>query len=166
MAPTKKEAIEQLEGPNTVTHQQALVQKIRGARKTGPKKYVIPGGKEMHVTLPTERMEVALNNWLRHHRHFTEVMFSYASNPEEWKTKEAKALDFNTDHKLPQWELEGKKWLAEQMASVLNNTNNLIAVKVTRDGIRTYVDSTKDFSPDSEKWEPYIEITPLKMGEY
>ena len=39
---------------------------------------------------------------------------------------------------------------------------NLMAVKVKKDGIYSIVDSTGEFTPASEDWEPYVELLPFK----
>lgn len=157
MAITKEEALKQM-GSNS--NQQALVNKIRGTPIIKPTKRVIPAGKTMMEDLSAEQLKEAVYNWLCYHRHWTKGMISFAKNPTAFKTVEAKAVDFAVG-KVPAWEAEGKRKTARIIADVINNTNNLIAVKIEKDGIYTITESDGKFSPGSEDWEPYVELVPF-----
>lgn len=161
MALNKTEAIEQLSSANSVSNQQALVKKIQGTKVSKPVKRFIPGGKNLTQELNESNLSTAVFNWVRHCRHFTECTISLCENPAIRNTKTNKVLDFDTKTRNAEWEIRGKRWLAERIADVLM-TDNLLAVEVKRDGIYTVIDAEKTFKPDSEDWMPYVELTPFR----
>jgi len=161
MGLTKREALNQLSGPNSISNQQSLVKKIEGIGKNKVIKRVIPGGKTLTDTLDQQRLPSAVYNWLRGVRHWTFARISLSNNLEARKTTRSRVVDFDTNQKNYEWEVRGKRWLAERIAEVLG-TDNIVAIEIDKDGIHTLIDAGKDFSPTSEDWEPYIELTPFK----
>ena len=67
----------------------------------------------------------------------------------------------DTNTKLPQWEIQGKRWLADRISEVLA-MDHVVAVKVTKEGITAMLDSEQSFSSESEDWLPQIIFTPNK----
>lgn len=161
MGLTKEDAIKQL---GSSSNQQALVNKIMGTKIIKPSHHVIPAGKTMMTDLSAEQLKEAIYNWFCRHRHWTKAMISFAKNPALFKTEEFKAVEFNTNSKLVAWEADGKRKIARQVADVINGTNNLVAVKIERDGIYVITESEGTFSPESDDWEPYIELVPFKKS--
>lgn len=160
MGLNKQTAIEQLSGPNSISNQEALVKKIQGTKVKAPIKRIIPGGKQL-TELTEAQLPTACYNWLRHCRHFTECVISLCKDYSQRKTKTSRVIDFDTKTRNTEWEIRGKKWLSERIAEVLTQ-DNIVAVVVERSGISTVVDTEASFSPKSEDWEPYIELTPFK----
>jgi len=162
MAITKQEAIRQLDRPGTLTHQEALVRKITDAdTRTKIIKRPIPGGKTMASQLSESKLPGAVYNWLRGCRHFTEATISLTSDISAHETREHTAVDFDASSKHPEWDLRGKRWLADRVAETLA-TDNLLAVHIKREGITAVVDTDGTFSPEAESWEPYIQFTVFK----
>jgi len=161
MGTSKAVAIEQLKGPNSISHQQALVKKIQGTKMAKPVKRFIPGGKNLTKELNEKNLPTAVFNWLRHCRHFIEGTIALCEDHSLRKTKTSMVLEFNTQTKNTEWEIRGKRWLAEQIAEVLM-TDSLLAVTISKDGVRTVIDTEGTFSPESEDWMPYVEFTPFR----
>lgn len=161
MALNKTDAIEQLGGPNSISNQQALVKKIQGTKISKPIKRFIPGGQNLTEELNQGNLATAVFNWVRHCRHFTECTISLCKDPTARKIKTSKVLDFDTNTKNTEWEIRGKRWLAERIADVLM-TDNLLAVNVTKEGISTIIDTEGTFNPESKDWMPYVELTPFR----
>jgi len=161
MGTSKATAIEQLQGPNSVSHQQALVKKIQGTKMAKPVKRFIPGGKNLTKELNEKNLPTAVFNWLRHTRHFVEGTISLCADPTGRKNKTSIVMEFDTNTRNAEWEIRGKRWLAERIADILM-TDNLLAITIARDGLRTIVDTEGTFSPESEDWMPYVEFTPFK----
>lgn len=163
MAITKQEAIRQLDRPGSITHQEALVKKIAGSdsNRTKTIKRAIPGGKNMATELPESKLPSAVYNWLRGCRHFTEATISLSKDIGSHSTTEYRAVDFDPNSKHPEWDLRGKRWLADRCAEILS-TDNLIALHITREGITAVIDEEGSFSPEHDSWEPYIQFSVFK----
>ena len=73
---TKKKAIEELSRSN-VSNQQSLVKKIEGVKTSKSIKRFIPGGKTLSTQIAKRKLTKAINQWLRHCRHFSEMEFSF-----------------------------------------------------------------------------------------
>ena len=159
MAITKEEAVKQL---GSQSNQQALVARIMGTQTVKPKKYVIPGGKTLTEDLSAEQLKEAVYNWLCHHRHWTKAFISFAKDPQLFKTSESRVVDFDSNTKIPYWELNGKRKVAMAIAQVVNSTNNLVAVRIERDGIYAITESEGRLEPASDDWEPYVELVPFR----
>lgn len=160
----KAEAIRQLESRGSVSNQQALVKKIEGVKAVTPITRVIPGGKTLSSLKP-EDLTVAVYTWLRGCNIFTEAMISLSADNTAHKSKTSKVIDFDTNTKNTEWELRGKRWLAERVVDVLR-TKNILSVRIKRDGIYTIVKTDGAFGPSSEDWQPYIELTPFKPPKF
>ena len=161
MALNKTDAIEQLSGPNSISNQQALVKKIQGTKLAAPVKRFIPGGKNLTSELSEGNLPTAVFNWLRHCRHWTTCTISLCEDPSKRKTKTTRVVDFDLRTKNAEWEIRGKRWLAERIADVLM-TDHLVAVTVDKEGISTVIDTEKTFTPESEDWTPYVELVPFR----
>lgn len=160
MGLNKAEAIEQLGTRGAVSHQQALVKKIEGVQPTKPIKRIIPGGKELGQ-VPVEDMPMAVYTWLRACSHFTEGTISLCRSPEEVTTKKRRVVDFDTNTRNAEWEVRGKRWLAERIVELLK-IKNIVAIEIKRDGLYSLTKSSGKFDPTSEDWEPYVELVPFK----
>ena len=160
MGLTKANAIDQLKGPNSISNQQALVKKIQGTRIKPPVRHIIPGGKSL-TEIDEGQLPVAVFNWLRHCRHFTEGVVSLCSDVEERKTKVKKVVDFDPKMRNTEWEVRGKRWLAERIADILTQSN-ILSVNIKKEGLYAVYDVEKTFSAESEDWEPYVELTPFR----
>lgn len=164
MGLNKAEAIRQLGSRGSVSNQQALVKKIEGVQPVTPIKRVIPGGSTLHE-LPIDTLPSAVYTWLRACTHFTEGTLSLASCPEELKTKTRRIIDFDTKTRNAEWEVRGKRWLAERIVELLK-IKNIVAIEIKRDGLYSVVMASGSFGPKSKAWEPYIELVPFKPPKF
>jgi hypothetical protein len=161
MGITKADALEQMDSPGSISNQEALVKKIQGTQITKPVKRVIPGGKTLTTDLTEANLKHAVYTWLRHCRNWTEGTISLCSDLSARKNKKEKVLDFNSDSKNAEWEVKGKRWLAERISEVLTR-DNILAVQIQKEGLYLVTDTEQTFSPESDDWEPYVELTPFK----
>jgi hypothetical protein len=168
MAITKTEAIRQLDsaGPN-VANQQALVKKLSGTTLQKQIRHVIPGGAFLLDQISKEDLPAAIFTWLRRVAFFKDFTFSMCSDLSKVQTRQAQVVDFDTKQKQPEWEIQGKKWLAERMADVLRE-ESIVALTVNKQGITAYQvvsdNSENKFGPGHELWEPNLTFTPFKPG--
>jgi hypothetical protein len=156
----KAEAIRQLNSRGSVSHQEALVKKIEGVKTIKPIKRIIPGGKDL-ANVAIEDMPMAVYTWLRACAHFTEGTISLCSSPDDVKAKRTRVVDFDTNTKNTEWEVRGKRWLADRIVDILK-TKNILAVEIKRDGLYSLVQTKGKFDPTSENWEPYVELVPFR----
>jgi len=161
MPTSKAEAIEQLNGPSSVSNQQALVKKILGSETNKTVKRVIPGGKTLVDDVSEKDLPSAIFNWLRHCRHFNSAFISFAKDPFSLKTSQSKIVDFDSRARLAEWETRGKRWLAERISEIIMR-DNVVAVKIEKDGLYLMTDTEGTFSPESEEWEPYVQFSPFR----
>ena len=159
MGLSKEEAIKQL-NKNT-SNQQALVKKLQGTQTAKPVTYIIPAGATMHEDIAEKNLPGAIFNWLRHCRHFTEATISLCRDTTVFKTRETRVVDFDTKTKNYEWELRGKRWLAERVADVLTG-ENILAVKIAKEGITVISDAEETFSPKHEEWLPFLRFIPFR----
>ena len=175
-----------------VTDQEALVRLLI---PKGPvtRKHIIPAGKTILSQIGQKQMETAVFTWLRKYRSFTEVIISWAKEPQKWPSTIVKIHTFDNRDARPIWEREneGRKKLAQTIANIIS-TRKLIYLHVKPDGIYIATDNSNKFkakttltaellhTPDyqrySEKdigkevpsadWEPYIEYTVTSLGEF
>lgn len=160
MAISKSEAIKQISS-SSVSNQHSLVKKLVGPQINKQIKHVIPGGANLTDLVSKETLPEAVFTWLRRCRHFKDVVISMCSDYSQRSHKISLVVDFNTANKLPEWELQGKKWLSERISEVLF-MDNVLAVKVEKQGISVILDNDATFSPQSEDWEPHLSFTPHK----
>lgn len=161
MSISKSDAIKQLGNNSQVSNQASLVRKLAGPQINKPLKMVVPGGKNLTELVSRENLSEAVFTWLRRCRHFKDVLVSLAEDPYARKHTVTTVVDFETRGTQPQWEVEGKKWLAERVAEVLN-MDNVLAVKVEKQGISAILDNDQSFNPSSEDWSPNLVFTPHK----
>jgi hypothetical protein len=161
MSTDKNTAIKQLGNNSTVAHQQSLVQKLAGPKINKSIKHIIPGGASLTDLVSRENLPEAIFTWLRRCRHFKDVVISFADNYSTKTLHKSHVVDFDTNTKLPQWEIQGKKWLAERISEVLA-MDHIVAVKITKQGIEAMIDPDQTFSSESEDWLPQIIFTPNK----
>ena len=164
MGLTKANAIDQLQGPNSISNQEALVKKIQGTKIKEPVRHVIPGGKNL-TDLDQGQLPVAVFNWLRHCRHFTEGVISLCADYTERNTKTKRVVDFDPKQRNTEWEIRGKRWLAERVADVLTE-DNILAVKIEKEGLYAVYDNEGEFTSESSDWEPYVELTPFRAPTF
>lgn len=185
-----------LSGQKNIAHQQALVQTLL-SKTVKPIKRSIPGGVNMLSELDQQGLESACYTWLRGTRHFTSVKISLANDPDKFRLAERKIVDFPTTGQHPVWVThpDGKRYLAELMASALKSTK-LVTVEAKKDGLYITTDSDQKFSPTreatgsdvaavsrslqegeeapfgvgdqiwNEDWEPYVEFIPERRNQY
>ncbi len=158
---TKAEAIDQLSGPNSISNQQALVKKIIGSTPKQTVKRVIPGGSTLVQDLSDRDVAPAIYTWLRHCRHFTSAVISFAKDPSELKLSESKVVDFDPRGRLAEWEVRGKKWLSERIADIIMR-DNVVAIRIEQDGLYLSIDKEGTFSPESDNWEPNVQFSPFR----
>ena len=161
MSLNKSEAIKQLGNNSNTTNQQSLVKKLAGPQINKQIKHVIPGGATLTEDISKENLPAAIETWLKRVRHFKDVLVSFVDNYATKDYQMSTIVDFNTSTKLPQWELESKKWLAERISEVLV-MDHVYAVKVDKSGIHVILDKTQSFTPESDSWEPHLIFTPHK----
>jgi hypothetical protein len=157
----KQNAIKQLGNNPSVAHQQALVQKLTGSKITKQLKMIIPGGANLTEDISKDQLSSAVFTWLRRCRHFKDVTISFPSDLNELSTEVAVVVDFNQNSKLPEWEVQGKKWLSERISDVLA-MDNVVGVKVDKAGVHAILDADQSFSASSSNWEPHLIFTPNK----
>lgn len=161
MSINKTDAIKQLGTNSSVAHQESLVKKLQGPKINKQLKMVIPGGKNLTDMVSAEQLPSAIFTWLRRCRHFKDVEISLISSYADKQVQLATVVDFNSTTKLPQWEVQGKKWLSEQVANVIS-MDNVLSVKVDKVGIHVVLDKEQAFSNESPDWEPHLIFTPHK----
>jgi hypothetical protein len=161
MSINKNAAIQQLGNNSSVSNQESLVKKLQGASFNKKITMLVPGGKNLTDYVSKENLPAAIFTWLRRCRHFKDVEISLI---DDYSSKEYEAtivVDFNQNSKLPQWEVEGKKWLADRIADILL-MENILAVKVDKIGITAILDKSQTFNSSSPNWEPRLIFTPHK----
>ena len=130
----KNTAIQQLGNNSSISNQESLVKKLQGPQINKKITMVIPGGKNLTEYISRENLPSAVFTWLRRCRHFKDVEISFMNDYTNKEYETTSVVDFNTTGKLPQWEVEGKKWLADRISEVLL-MENVISVKVNKEGI-------------------------------
>jgi hypothetical protein len=158
-----------------IQHQQALVKKTLPSPKRR-QKFLIPGGRDMMKkdtgSIQTkEHLVEAVYTWLRHTRFFNEVRVGFANPAHKMKTRTSKVVDFDaTPDGSPIWQIHParKYFLAEKIADIIFDHNNVVAVDVTKTGISVTTDESNSFGIESADWEPYVEFLPnyRAKGEY
>ena len=157
----KHSAIKQLGNNPSVAHQQSLVQKLSGPKINKQVKMIIPGGATLTDNISKDQLSNAVFTWLRRCRHFKDVTISFASDLNEISTRSSCVVDFNQNNKLPEWEVQGKRWLSERVSEVLA-MDNVVGVKVDKVGIHAILDSDRTFNSNSSNWLPHLLFTPNK----
>ena len=163
---TKADAIKQLEGTggvNRASHQQALVQKLAGAPVQKQVHHEIPGGADLTKNVSREELPLVVFNWLRRVHHFKDVLISLSSDHLKLNTRDVRVVEFNNKQAQPEWEIQGKRWLAERIADILRQ-ENVVALKVDKSGITAYYDNDKVFNSTHDSWLPNLIFTPFKPG--
>lgn len=155
----KHSAIKQLGNNPSVAHQQSLVQKLSGPKINKQIKMIIPGGANLTDNISKDQLSTAVFTWLRRCRHFKDVTISFASDLNEVQTKTSCVVDFNQNNKLPEWEVQGKRWLSERVSEVLA-MDNVVGVKVDKVGIHAMLDTEQRFNASSDNWLPHVLFTP------
>ena len=161
MSIDKNTAIKQLGNNSSVANQESLVKKLSGTRMNRPIVHTIPGGKNLTTLVSREHLPEAIFTWLRRCRHFKDVLITFSEDYSSHNHHIDQVVDFNTNTRLPEWELQGKKWLAERISEVLA-MQHVIAVKIVKEGISVILDKDQKFSSESPDWLPQIIFTPQK----
>lgn len=157
---TKSEAIKQV-NTSSVSNQHSLVKKLAGPQINKQLRHIIPGGTNLTELISKEQLPTAVFTWLRRCRHFKDVTVSMCSDHNKRPHTKSLVVDFNTANRLPEWEIQGKKWLAERISDVLF-MDNVLAVYVEKQGISVVLDTEASFGVESEDWEPHLVFTPHK----
>jgi hypothetical protein len=157
----KNAAIQQLGNNSSVSNQESLVKKLQGPTINKKVTMIVPGGKNLTDHISRENLPMAVFTWLRRCRHFKDVEISFINDYSNKDVEVTSVMDFNTSTKLPQWEIEGKKWLADRISEILL-MENVFSVKVNKSGIEAILDKTQSFTSESSSWEPKLIFTPHK----
>jgi hypothetical protein len=157
----KNVAIQQLGNNSSVSNQESLVKKLQGPAFNKKIVMIIPGGKNLTEYVSKENLPTAVFTWLRRCRHFKDVEISLINDYSGKEYETSLVVDFNQNLKLPQWEIEGKKWLADRISEILL-MDNIFSVKVAKAGITAILDKTQAFDSSSSDWEPKLIFTPHK----
>ena len=165
MSIDKNTAIKQLGTNSNVANQESLVKKLTGPKINKQLTHIIPGGNNLTELVSRENLPQAIFTWLRRCRHFKDVIITFSSDLSKRNCQVSQVVDFNTNSRLPEWEVQGKKWLSERVSEVLA-MDHVVAVKVKKEGIDVYLDQDQDFSSTSNDWMPQIIFTPNKPGDY
>ncbi len=160
MSITKPQAIKQI-SDSSVSNQHSLVKKLAGPQINKQVKHIIPGGNALTEFISKEQLPTAIFTWLRRCRHFKDVTLSMCEDLTKRTHNSSLVVDFNTANRLPEWEIQGKKWLAERISEVLF-MDNVLAVKVQKQGISVILDVEGDFGVESDDWQPHLLFTPHK----
>ena len=160
MSLTKSKAIEQVTN-SSASDQYSLVKKLSGPQLNKQLKHLIPGGRNLTEMVSKEQLPLAIFTWLRRCRHFKDVTLSLCQDLTKRSSTTSLIVDFNTSNRLPEWEIQGKKWLAERISEVFF-MDNVLAVKVQREGISVILDTEGSFDVKSQDWEPHLIFTPHK----
>lgn len=161
MSIDKNTAIKQLGNNSNISNQQSLVKKLQGPKINKQVKMIIPGGQSLLEYISKDSLPDAIFTWLRRVRHFKDVVISFMDDYSTHPHTKTTVVDFNSTNKLPEWEIQGKKWLAERISEVLV-MDHVIAVNVDKQGIHVYLDDTQNFSSESDTWRPQLIFTPHK----
>ena len=161
MSIDKKTAIQQLGTNSNVSNQYSLVKKLSGPKINKTVKMVIPAGKNLTELISREKLPQAIFTWLRRVRHFKDVTISFIDDISNRDYHQTTVVDFNTNNKLPEWEVQGKRWLSERVSEVLA-MDNIVGVKVDKVGIHAILDSEQSFNSESDNWLPHLLFTPNK----
>ena len=166
MAITKKNALKQLNNMGSnVSNQQSLVKKLAGPQIQKPIRHVIPGGKHLTESVSQDQLPNTVWTWLRRVRHFKDVHVMLSSDYEKRNNRISTVVDFDSNARLPEWETQGKKWLAERITEVLV-MDNILGVKVDKKGVHAIQDLDDSFNQDSDDWEPNLVFTPHKPSAF
>ena len=166
MAITKKNALKQLNNMgSSVSNQQSLVKKLAGPQIQKPIRHVIPGGKHLTDSISQDQLPNTVWTWLRRVRHFKDVYVMLCSDHEKRDSRVSTVVDFDSNARLPEWETQGKKWLAERITEVLV-MDNILGVKVDKKGVHAIQDISESFNQDSDDWEPNLVFTPHKPSAF
>jgi hypothetical protein len=143
MATSKADVLRQ----GNVSNQQALVN-ILTKKTVRPIKRVIPGGRGILSELDQPSLEGAIYNWLRGTRFFEKATISLAKDPDKFKLKEMRVVDFPVDQQHPIWitHPDGKLHLARLMADILKK-NKLVSLRAEKDGLYMAKDAESVFAP-------------------
>ena len=130
MAITKKNALKQLNNMGSnVSNQQSLVKKLAGPQIQKPIRHVIPGGKHLTDSISQDQLPGTVWTWLRRVRHFKDAYVMLCSDYEKRNHRISTVVDFDANARLPEWETQGKKWLAERITEVLVMDNILLETR-------------------------------------
>jgi hypothetical protein len=163
MEPTKNEV-----AAAGVSNQQSLVKRIVQSARVKSTKTIIPGGKFLLDEVDQNKLQAAVFTWLRRHRWFEWVKISFAADPDALDVVVTKVADFPEANGYAVWEqpAQGKRWLSEQISDALLRSK-LIYIEARKDGLYVAKERKEtDFSPQSDNWQPYYEIMPVRRGEY
>lgn len=166
MAITKKNALKQLNNMGSnVSNQQSLVKKLAGPQIQKPIRHVIPGGKHLTESISQDQLPNTVWTWLRRVRHFKDVHVMLCNDYEKRNNRVSTVVDFDSNARLPEWETQGKKWLAERITEVLV-MDNILGVKVDKKGVHAIQDLDGSFDQESEDWQPNLVFTPHKPSAF
>jgi len=157
---SKSDAIKQLNASST-SNQYSLVKKLAGPQINKQLVHTIPGGQHLTELVSKESLVDAVFVWLRRCRHFKDVLISMTSDYTLHNHTSSLVVDFNTANRMPEWEIQGKKWLAERISEILS-MDNILAVKVEKEGISAILDKDNSFDDKSDSWNPHLVFTPHK----
>jgi len=162
MAQTKNEVA------RSVSDQESIVKRIVESNRPKPTKRYIPGGKTLLDQIDKDTLKQALFTWLKTHRWFEWVRISFADDISKMNLEVTKIEDFPIIAGKSVWEqpAQGRRWLAQRFADQLL-AGQYVYVEARKDGLYVAKElGDTDFGPDSDNWEPNIQMLPIRRGTY
>jgi len=166
---TKEEAVAKVANMDKDKRsQQAIVNLMTGKGKIEKIVHQIPGGAYLTEQLDSENLKKAVFTWLRRVRDFERYEISFAGDYDGddelrergIKPKHVKYADFGWKAGASfYWRKKGIAEIANIVTNALNDTEDIVAVIVEREGVFVITDgSTPAFGPDNTNWNPTLLI--------
>lgn len=133
--------------------QDALVRRLRqqGPPKVDTRSRKIPMGSMIPELLNTQReLEEAVYTWLRSAHDWEEITIKFTDDTDNFKINSDLAVRFpNPKEDTPMWKRsnDGMWNLRERIARLLMDNNNVLSVRVSREGITVNTDAAGKFGP-------------------
>lgn len=133
--------------------QDALVRRLRqqGPPKIETRSRKIPMGAMIPELLKTQRdMEEAVYTWLRSASDWEELTIQFTDDPSAFKLNSEMALRFpNPKEDTPPWKRDndGMWQLRERVARLIMDNDNVVSLRIAREGITVNTDADGKFGP-------------------
>lgn len=148
--------------------QQAIVDLMTGKGRMDRLIHQIPGGAHLTEQLDSDSLKKAVFTWLRRVRDFERFEISFCGDYETddqlrekgIKPRKIKYMDFAYKAGTSfYWRKKGIVELANVVANAINETEDLVAVVIDREGVFVYSDTAENkFSPENPSWNPVLII--------
>lgn len=170
LAMTKEEAVQKVNLMDVKKRDQQAIVKLMTGKQIKKIVHEIPGGATLHEELDQSNLPAAILTWLRRVNNFDTFEISFAGDYQllenlkdnhQLKVKKSKVVDFHWKAGTSSfWRRKGLKELANTVADVLSNTQNVVSLIVEKEGIFVITDLNKDssFGPEHEIWNPVLII--------